>query len=58
MMRRRMEIVIASIVSVCVTISLGFLIHNGELSTLNVIGGAGMVLGVGWAWQRALWRGP
>jgi hypothetical protein len=53
-----MEIVIASIVSVCVTISLGFLIHNGELSTLNVIGGAGMVLGVGWAWQRALWRGP
>jgi hypothetical protein len=55
MMSRWMEIVIASILSVCVAISLGFLIHDDELSTLNVIGGAGMVIGVGWAWQRALW---
>jgi hypothetical protein len=47
------DTVLVSIASVCVVVILGVMIHAGDWSTLNVLSAAGMVLALGWAWQRA-----
>lgn len=45
---------LVSIASVLCLGLIGLEIHGGDFSVLKIVGMAGVVIGIGWAWQRTL----